>query len=203
MRVEGRELLGVANLHRQAVLEQAALVLDDAVGRGIDRLADARFEIDAVVKAAARQAAVIAPGSERRGNARARLGQAQSGIQPPAALVEPAFGFVIRREPPEGLFTIIALDRDVDRSGDTVLADTLADGHDVGHARDILEEGEQFAVGRIVGTVMRQARPRYAVHLDRQGGRRAGLAGLHLAVEMTVVGNLYARLRCAGRQQDA
>src|SRR5262245_45957283 len=67
MGIERRELLRVADLHGEAVLEEAALVLDDAVSRRIDRLADARFVVDAVVKAATRQAAIIAPRSEWRG----------------------------------------------------------------------------------------------------------------------------------------
>ena len=71
--VERLEIVGVADLHRAAVVEVQALVVDHPVGCGIDRLAGLALEVDAVVEAAA-GAAVVAALAERRGDAGIRLG---------------------------------------------------------------------------------------------------------------------------------
>ena len=75
--VKRLEIIGVADLHRAAVVEVPALMIDHAVGRGIDRLADLALVVDAVVEAAAGRAAVVAARAERRGDARIGLGLGQ------------------------------------------------------------------------------------------------------------------------------
>ena len=102
--VQRLEVVGVADLHRAAVVEVPALVIEDAVGRRIDRHAGLALEIDAVVEATAGRTAVVAAGAERRGDARAaaRLGQRRAA-KATATFVEPAFRLVGRREPPERL----------------------------------------------------------------------------------------------------
>src|SRR5205085_6239555 len=112
---------GMADLHRAAVLEVPALVIDDAVGRREDRFADLALVVDAIVEAAAARAAVIAPRAERRGDARIGLGvRERRAAQPLAGLVEPALRLVERHEPPVRFCRLALADGGVEQAGRTV-----------------------------------------------------------------------------------
>src|SRR5262249_2826454 len=117
MGIERGELRRVLDLDGQPVLEIPALVIDDAIGRSIDRLADARCEIDAVVEAAAGEAAVVASWAEGRRDARTWFGLRQGrAAQPAPGFVEPTLRFVLRCEPPEGLLALAFANRNVERT---------------------------------------------------------------------------------------
>src|SRR5580704_17988886 len=104
MRIDRLEIVRVADLHGSAVVKVPTLMVDHAVGRGIDRLADLALIVDAVVETTAARAAVVETWAEWRGDSRIWLGLGErTAAQPPALIVEPAVGLVRGREPPEQL----------------------------------------------------------------------------------------------------
>src|SRR3990167_1024962 len=156
--VERLEIVGVADLHRPAVVEVPALMADHAIGCGMDRFAGLALEVDAVVEAAAALAAIVAADTERRRNAgpRPRIGEGSSA-QPAALLVEPAFGLVGRREPPEGLLVLPVAEAGKKNAWRTIDGTALEDFDLRGGRCEARQRPGQFRECRRAGAGRRQA----------------------------------------------
>src|SRR5476651_2846998 len=110
--VQRLETVGVRDLHRAAVVVIPVGMVHDAVGGGMDRLADFAFEVDAVVERGARGAAVVAAVTERRGDARVGLGLGEGrAAQAGTFVVVPALGLIAGRVPPVRLLGLAVADR--------------------------------------------------------------------------------------------
>src|SRR5260221_6716544 len=72
VRVKRFEIVGVADLHRAAIVEIPADMVYDAVAGREDRLAGLALEVDAVVEGRAGAAAGVSAPAEWRGDARIR-----------------------------------------------------------------------------------------------------------------------------------